>query len=56
MEQKRIDVGCYYFPNYHRNDERNAQVHGPGWSEGELVKQALPRSARPAAETRSAEI
>lgn len=43
MEQKRIDVGCYYFPNYHRNDERNAQVHGPGWSEWELVKQALPR-------------
>lgn len=43
MQQKRIDVGCYYFPNYHCNDGRNAQVHGPGWSEWELVKQALPR-------------
>ena len=35
---QKFDVGCYYFPNYHCNDGRNAQVHGPGWSEWELVK------------------
>jgi len=35
-------VACYYFPNY-RVDLRNAAVHGPGWSEWELVKRAEPR-------------
>lgn len=44
MEQaKRPDVGCYYFPNYHFNDSRNAAVHGAGWSEWELVKAMTPR-------------
>lgn len=42
MRQK-INVGCYYFPNYHGCDERNAKIHGPGWSEWELVKAAKPR-------------
>lgn len=37
-------VGCYYFPNYHV-DPRNEQVHGPGWTEWELVKRATPRFA-----------
>jgi hypothetical protein len=36
------EIGVYYFPNYHR-DSRNEQVHGPGWTEWELVKQARPR-------------
>lgn len=35
-------VGVYYFPNYHV-DPRNEAVHGPGWTEWELVKLARPR-------------
>jgi hypothetical protein len=35
-------VGVYYFPNYHR-DARNAVVHGPGWTEWELVKRGEPK-------------
>jgi len=35
-------VGVYYFPNYHV-DPRNEEVHGPGWTEWELVKTARPR-------------
>jgi hypothetical protein len=35
-------IAVYYFPNYH-HDSRNASVHGPGWTEWELVKQARPR-------------
>jgi hypothetical protein len=35
-------VACYYFANYHL-DPRNEVVHGPGWSEWELVKRAEPR-------------
>lgn len=41
--KKEIEIGCYYFPNYHFCDERNAGAHGPGWSEWELVKAARPR-------------
>jgi len=37
-------VACYYFPNYHP-DARNERVHGKGWTEWELVKQAKPRFA-----------
>lgn len=40
---KKFEIGCYYFPNYHMCDERNAMVHGEGWSEWELVKAAIPR-------------
>ncbi len=36
------EVGVYYFPNYHV-DPRNEAVHGPGWTEWELVKTARPR-------------
>lgn len=36
------EIGVYYFPNYHR-DSRNEQVHGQGWTEWELVKDAQPR-------------
>ncbi|NOY81073.1 MAG: hypothetical protein GXP31_08720 [Kiritimatiellaeota bacterium] len=39
---ERVRVGCYYFPNYHV-DPRNEAVHGPGWSEWELVRRAEPR-------------
>jgi hypothetical protein len=35
-------VGVYYFGNYHA-DPRNEAVHGPGWTEWELVKLARPR-------------
>jgi hypothetical protein len=38
-----IQVAAYYFPNYHPNDSRNEKVHGPGWSEWDLVKSAKPR-------------
>lgn len=35
-------VACYYFPSYHA-DPRNEAVHGPGWTEWELVRRAGPR-------------
>lgn len=35
-------VAAYYFPNYHI-DDRNEKVHGKGWTEWELVKNAEPR-------------
>ncbi len=35
-------IAVYYFPNYH-SDPRNAQVHGEGWTEWEVVKRACPR-------------
>jgi hypothetical protein len=41
---ERPQIAVYYFPNYHP-DARNAQVHGPGWTEWELVKRAEPRFA-----------
>lgn len=37
-----IDVGVYYFPNYHV-DARNEGVHGSGWTEWRLVEAAGPR-------------
>ena len=40
---QRPTVLCYYFPNYHPTDGRNTLIHGPGWSEWELVKRATPR-------------
>lgn len=36
MTKDGIELAAYYFPNYHC-DERNAVVHGKGWSEWELV-------------------
>lgn len=36
-------VAAYYFPNYHPGDARNTRLHGPGWTEWELVKRAEPR-------------
>jgi hypothetical protein len=35
-------IGVYYFGNYHV-DPRNEAVHGPGWTEWELVRRAEPR-------------
>jgi hypothetical protein len=35
-------IATYYFGNYH-DDARNSLVHGPGWTEWELVKRAEPR-------------
>jgi len=35
-------IAVYYFPNYHP-DPRNALVHGPGWTEWDLVRAAAPR-------------
>lgn len=34
-------IAAYYFPNDHP-DARNAKVHGPNWTERELVRQAPP--------------
>lgn len=41
--ERKIEVGCYYFPNYHPGDKRNTVVHGPRWSEWNLVRNAVPR-------------
>lgn len=38
----KFTVTCFYFPNYHI-DPRNEKVHGKGWTEWELVKNAKPR-------------
>ena len=38
----RPQLAVYYFPNYHQ-DARNRAVHGPGWTEWELVRRAEPR-------------
>ena len=35
-------IAAYYFPNYHA-DVQNHIVHGDGWDEWDLVKQARPR-------------
>ena len=43
MKNAMPSVGCYYFPNYHFSDGRNALIHGPGWSEWEVVRHAVPR-------------
>ncbi len=43
-EDDDITVVAYYFPNYHE-DKRNAEYHGDGWTEWELVKEAQPRFA-----------
>ena len=39
---KNYRVGAYYFPNYHV-DARNEAAHGAGWTEWDLVKNAMPR-------------
>ncbi|MBQ6473178.1 MAG: glycoside hydrolase family 99-like domain-containing protein [Victivallales bacterium] len=36
------EIAVFYFPNYHP-DRRNALVHGDGWTEWNLVRQARPR-------------
>lgn len=41
-QQKEYEVAVYYFPNYHP-DSINAQWHGKGWTEWEVVKAAKPR-------------
>lgn len=42
MPASPYQIAVYYFPNYHP-DPRNAQVHGQGWTEWEIVKHAVPR-------------
>lgn len=37
-----MQFAAYYFPNFHP-DPRHTDVHGPGWTEWELLKQATPR-------------
>lgn len=37
------DIAAYYFPNYHTDDTRNESRYGKGWSEWELVRNAMPR-------------
>lgn len=41
-EAGRPQLAVYYFPNFHR-DPRNERLHGSGWTEWQLVRQALPR-------------
>jgi len=36
------DITLYYFPNYHADDTRNELRYGKGWSEWDLVKNAIP--------------
>jgi hypothetical protein len=42
--QPPYQVGAYYFPNFHV-DPRNEKIHGPGWTEWELLKRAEPKFA-----------
>jgi hypothetical protein len=42
VDQKDVRVGCYYFPNYHV-DPRNEKVHGPAWTEWQLIRHATSR-------------
>ncbi|RYZ68740.1 MAG: hypothetical protein EOP09_08985, partial [Proteobacteria bacterium] len=42
-KKKPIEVAAYYFGNYHPGDPKNVEVHGEGWTEWELVKNAKPR-------------
>ena len=42
MHTHPYEIGAYYFPNYHV-DPRNEELHGPGWTEWELVKRGEPR-------------
>lgn len=42
MPKTSVQVGVYYFPNYHA-DPRNEKRYGQGWTEWELVKAARPR-------------
>jgi hypothetical protein len=37
-----LDIAAYYFPQWH-SDPRNDKWHGHGWTEWELVKNAVPR-------------
>ena len=39
----KIELGCYYFPNYHTGDSRNDAFHGAGWSEWEPLRNSIPR-------------
>ena len=39
---KRLEVLAYYFPQYHR-DPLNDTLHGPGWTEWDLLRAAKPR-------------
>ncbi len=40
---RRVFTACYYFPNYHPGDPRNAELKGKGWDEWQLVREARPR-------------
>ena len=39
----KIDLGCYYFPNYHTGDRRNTIIHGSNWSEWEPLRNSVAR-------------
>jgi hypothetical protein len=42
MEFNMVKTAVYYFPNYHA-DIRNENLHGPGWTEWDLMLRAEPR-------------
>lgn len=39
---KKYTAAAYYFPNFHP-DARNEKIHGAGWSEWNLIRDAKPR-------------
>lgn len=42
-EERKVDVACYYFPNYHVGEPRHEKEYGRrDWNEWELVKKAKP--------------
>ena len=40
--QNDYTVACYYFPNYHVDPE-NEKLHGSGWTEWDILRNARPR-------------
>jgi hypothetical protein len=38
----RVQVGAYYFPDYHPGEPLNDRDHAPGWDEWSLVRSARP--------------
>jgi hypothetical protein len=42
MKKDLVEVMAYYFPQYHQ-DSRNDELHGAGWTEWDLLRNAKPR-------------
>ena len=48
IRAETVSDRCILFSHYHV-DPRNEKVHGPGWTEWELVKRGEPKFRAPAA-------